>query len=429
MSKAPYAIAGIALAAIVLAAAPAEAIDFHGYGRSGVGSTLAGGSQVCFGLPNMPYKYRLGNECETYFELELADTVYKDQSGINFSYHTMVAYVTTQDGDWESLKGDSSGNDIAVRQAFVTATVPGVGNFWAGKRYYMRQDVHMIDFFYWDVSGPGAGVEEIDLGFGKLAIALMQTHAGSSQGWRPDIRLYSIGIGPGSLTIGWDGVYYSPPQSVDKGDAASLSHWLSAQYSLPLMGGRNNLTLQWANGAATPMSQYVSLGNTTDSSGFRVVEDLVINPSEAFSLGAVIEYADQKGRYSNDPANDSATWNSRKEMGIGARGIFHFSKIASVAVEAGYESIAPKTAPAGGNTDAATLIKVTPALILNAPAGPGGAYFTRPELRFFLTYASWNDVAKAAGVFGQGGCPGTEGPTFKCDANGITVGLQGEVWF
>jgi len=434
MSKAPYAIAGIALAAIMLAAAPAAAVEFHGYARAGVGSTMAGGSQVCFQAPNMDYKFRLGNECEQYAELELADTLFKDQSGIQFKYDTMLAYITNQTGTFENL---ASGGQIALRQAWVGASVPGVGTFWVGNRYYMRQDVHMIDYFWWDVSGPGAGIEDVDLGFGKLAVAILQNRPDSNetQLWKPDIRLYNIGLPLGSLTIGYDMIYRSPRQDVKAAEdaanskAAQMSHWLTAQWNVPMLGGRNVLGLQWANGAATPMSPYPSSGNSTDSSGFRVIEDIVMNPTEQFSLGGVITYRDYKQRYSNDPANDTATWNSATQLGVGARGIYHFSKIASVALDAGYSSITPKNAPAGGNKDAATLLKITPALVLNAPAGPGGAYFTRPELRFFVTYASWNDAAKAQGIFGQGGCPGTEGATFKCDANGITVGAQMEAWW
>ena len=44
-------------------------------------------------------------------------------------------------------------------------------HLWAGKRFYQRHDIHMNDFYYWDISGPGAGVENIDLGFGKLSVA------------------------------------------------------------------------------------------------------------------------------------------------------------------------------------------------------------------------------------------------------------------
>ena len=48
--------------------------------------------------------------------------------------------------------------------------LPG-STIWAGKRFYQRHDVHMIDFYYWDISGPGAGLENIDVGFGKLSLA------------------------------------------------------------------------------------------------------------------------------------------------------------------------------------------------------------------------------------------------------------------
>uniref|UniRef100_UPI00396CF417 carbohydrate porin n=1 Tax=Escherichia coli TaxID=562 RepID=UPI00396CF417 len=41
--------------------------------------------------------------------------------------------------------------------------LPG-STIWAGKRFYQRHDVHMIDFYYWDISGPGAGLENIDVG-------------------------------------------------------------------------------------------------------------------------------------------------------------------------------------------------------------------------------------------------------------------------
>jgi maltoporin len=39
----------------------------------------------------------------------------------------------------------------------------------------------MIDFYYWDISGPGAGIENVDLGFGKLSLAATRsTEAGGS---------------------------------------------------------------------------------------------------------------------------------------------------------------------------------------------------------------------------------------------------------
>jgi maltoporin len=39
----------------------------------------------------------------------------------------------------------------------------------------------MIDFYYWDISGPGAGLENIDVGFGKLSLAVTRSsEAGGS---------------------------------------------------------------------------------------------------------------------------------------------------------------------------------------------------------------------------------------------------------
>lgn len=49
----------------------AQALEFGGYVRSGVGTSVNSGKQQCFQLPGAQTKYRLGNECEQYGELEL----------------------------------------------------------------------------------------------------------------------------------------------------------------------------------------------------------------------------------------------------------------------------------------------------------------------------------------------------------------------
>lgn len=40
----------------------------------------------------------------------------------------------------------------------------------------------MIDFYYWDISGPGAGIENIDLGFGKLSLAATRSSESGGSG-------------------------------------------------------------------------------------------------------------------------------------------------------------------------------------------------------------------------------------------------------
>jgi maltoporin len=427
----------LAAMAMILAASPAAAVDFHGYARTGIGGTTAGGKQQCFAAPDADYKFRLGNECETYAEAEFAETIYKDKNGIEFKWDTMLHYKTVQAQDAENLSG--GGNEIALRQAWVGATVPQLGGalVWVGKRYFMRQDVHMIDYFYWDVSGPGAGVEGLDVKIGKLAVSVFNNRNGDRQMWRPELRLYDVDIGLGKLAFGYSAyVDSSPDSSAPTALAAkavfdareTFSHWLNAQWSVVLLGGRNNFTVQWGNGSASGLQSYPNWDGSSKSTQFRLVEDLVINPSDSWTLGASATYADYELRYNMEATNAGAAWNSGSQWGLGARPIYHINDVFSVALEVGYNSVTPNE----GNTDARTMLKATPAFLIHPPAGLGGAYFTRPELRFFVSYASWNDAAQAAGAFGQGSCAATgaaAGSVFSCDSNGLTIGAQAEAWW
>jgi maltoporin len=45
--------------------------------------------------------------------------------------------------------------------------------FWAGERHYRRQHIDIDDFYFLDMSGYGAGVEDWNLGIGKLAVAFV----------------------------------------------------------------------------------------------------------------------------------------------------------------------------------------------------------------------------------------------------------------
>jgi maltoporin len=425
-------IGAAAALALVLAASPAAAVDFHGYARTGIGGTAAGGKQQCFQTPNMDYKFRLGNECETYAEAEFAQTMYKDKSGVEFNFDTMFAYVAgNQSGSYQSF--NSGGNDIALRQIWVGAKVPQWGGVtaWVGNRYFQRQDVHMIDFFYWNSSGQGAGVENINLGFGNLHVTVFQARNGDRQSWDPELRLTGVALPLGSLSFGYQAFIDSTPDKTTPAPAGvqKVSSWLNGQWNVPMLGGRNVVTAQYATGTAAGMDGGPSWNNSSAAKSWRLVEDLVINPNAQFSMGGVFTYSDYTTRYNTStPADEFATWNSGKALGIGVRPIYHFNDITSVALELGFTSITPK---GGANTDAQTMIKATPALILHPPAGLGGAYFTRPELRFFATYASWNTAARNAGQFGQGNCAsgGTGSNVFGCDTNGLTVGAQVESWW
>lgn len=132
-------------------------------------------------------KYRLGNECETYAELKLGQEVWKEGDK-SFYFDTNVAYSVSQQNDWESTS--PAFREANVQGKNLIEWLPG-STIWAGKRFYQRHDVHMIDFYYWDISGPGAGIENIDLGFGKLSLAATRSQeAGGSYTFSSD-NIYS----------------------------------------------------------------------------------------------------------------------------------------------------------------------------------------------------------------------------------------------
>jgi maltoporin len=441
-------------AALALAATSTLAFDFHGYLRSGIGGNSAGGSQVCFANPGSGFKFRLGNECETYGELQFDQQLYKDKKGVEFKYIAMLSYSTVQRNDYESLVSGgrvtvpaptpedpgrtatvllANGNDIALRQNWVSATFPQLGNatFWVGKRYYFRNDVHIIDFFYWDTSGFGAGVQDIDIGFGKLAIAVLQNKTSfvsppdaATPGeedpsqlefrraiWRPDVRITGIPVNPdGTLELGLVLVVLSEDDTVE-GRGARVSPWVTVQHvQNNFLGGFNKLALQFATGNAVTMNQSPAFANDSEVRSYRVVEQLVFQPGPRVS-GMIA------ATFQADDTGDQVNYN----WSVGGRPELYFSDYFKIAVEAGFNQYRPEEG------DRTSLFKLTVAPTITPAAGPAGAFFTRPELRVFGTFAYWNDAARDFTVGGVPAPPG--GSVFAGENRGFTFGAQVETWF
>ena len=168
----------IAVVPALSAVAETTNFEYHGYARSGIGSSGKGGKQACFKPAGAPFKHRLGNECESFVEQKLTATLATD-NGTEFKLNTLIAYETQQQNEWENPKDD--GNSFALRELNVVArdifpALPGA-ELWAGKMYYQRHDIHQMDWYYWDVSGPGAGLQNINLGFSKLSLAWIRNEA------------------------------------------------------------------------------------------------------------------------------------------------------------------------------------------------------------------------------------------------------------
>src|SRR5215469_6187563 len=164
-----------------------SSFEFHGYLRSGYGLNSEGGQQVAFQAPGAGAKFRLGNEAETYGEFIFVNNWLNpnhDTDKAWFHTEVMIEANTTDSASYANFNNGVGIDQFRLREAFVRAGHLFEGQpdakFWAGERYYRRQHIEIDDFYPLDMSGYGAGIEDLKLGFGKIAVGFLA-------GARPDI--------------------------------------------------------------------------------------------------------------------------------------------------------------------------------------------------------------------------------------------------
>ena len=436
----------VAVAAGIMSA-QAMAVDFHGYARSGIGWTGSGGEQQCFQATGAGSKYRLGNECETYAEIKLGQEVWKEGDK-SFYFDTNVAYSVAQQNDWE-------GTDPAFREANVQGKnliewLPG-STIWAGKRFYQRHDVHMIDFYYWDISGPGAGIENVDLGFGKLSLAATRSQeAGGSYAFSSqniydktkdtandvfDVRLAQLAINPdGMLELGADYGRANTTDDYSLADGASKDGWMfTAEHTQSMLKGYNKFVVQYATDSMTTQGKGLSQGSFGSSSvnigGVNYANNVVNNNGSlvrvldhgAISLGDDWDLM-YVGMYQNIDRDDG---NGTKWWTVGVRPMYKWTPIMSTLMEVGYDNVKSQRT---GDTN--NQYKITLAQQWQA----GDSIWSRPAIRVFATYAKWdeewgyvkngNDVTKYAAATNSG-----ISTTSRGDSDEWSFGAQMEIWW
>ena len=197
--------ASLACAAGLLGVSAAHAVDWSGYFRGGpAATTVAGESRQCYGLAGPGLKYRLGNECDFYGEFQLAQAMKAD--GVDFNAVLMTNYYSPAT---ESDKSANPADNYGIEQAYVEMKGVDISPqtlFWMGKRRD-RDDVHIVDTFFVNLSGVGAGFENVDVGFGKFGMSGYKTDtptdrdaagnllaSGNNGGWRIHAQLYDIPV-------------------------------------------------------------------------------------------------------------------------------------------------------------------------------------------------------------------------------------------
>ncbi|MEP7052165.1 MAG: carbohydrate porin, partial [Pseudomonadota bacterium] len=299
-------------------------------------------------------------------------------------------------------------------------------------RYYKRESVAISDFFYWNPSGVGAGIEDIDLGYDlKLSYAAFAVDGqpnGSPQlpmqidmGVRNDLQLRGIKPYPsGEFQVGFQYIADLSNSNDANGmprttPGSSVTHggWgVTLQHVQQLLGGDNKLAVQYGKAGGTGFGTLArfyypdfSLYHDPAESRFRLVDVLTIQPMESLGGQAAFVY-----QHDNTGGDSSKTdW-----ISAGARLAFAFTEHAKLIGEVGYDHVKKSN---GADPQMLTKLTIAPAIT----AGKG--FMSRPELRLFYTWAMWNESARGATV--------DSGRLYTTTnkLSGAIFGLQGETWW
>jgi maltoporin len=397
-----------------------NAFEFHGYFRSGYGLNSVGGQQVAFQAPGAGAKYRLGNEAESYAELIFVNNWLNPNNNPGKAWmktEFMVEANTSNSASYSNFPNGLGNDQFRFREAFISAgnlleSQPNA-KFWAGERYYRRQHIDINDFYPLDMSGYGAGVEDLNVRVGKLAVAYLAgarpdivTDHGDLAKNNVDVRLYDIKAPLGTLA-GWFNFATEKGGKTASGTAIPTTDGYAfglRHQRLEWLGGYHAFGIQYGTGAASNYS--TSLDDPTrflrSSRRLLITEQVLFQPNDRFAIMPIFIYQRVKDGI---PSHDWNQW-----VSFGARPEVFFTKYLSLAFEAGIDH----TRSGNGEYDG-WLRKFTIAPQL----GAGRKFFSRPVLRAFLTYASWSP-----GLRGFVG-----GTAFQNRTSGLTYGVQAETWF
>ena len=448
-----------AAVALALGSFSASAVDFHGYFRAGVQNNLTnGGAVYCFGNGNRGHLVgRLGDECDTYAEIALSQEVFNKAKN-KFTVNTLVAWGTYEAGatekqydfqgnSWQgvgfggdrAVTGNSAwhGQRVSLREAWAGYTLPMGAQIWAGKRFYQRKDIHILDFYYLNDSGTGAGIEGIPVGnLGQVSFAVIKNQVdevgddangvNARDTYKIDTRWNGIPLWKdASLDLA---MIWGLPSTTDKQKEAAGTNPsesdLSSNSGVILMaeytqgnffGGFNKLSVTYGTDGfayAGVLNGGNHLGDSyapgdADSWGIRVIDWGLIEQDKwnlGYSLMGAYKHADQ-AHWSHPNGHDYS---------FVIRPAYKWSNFTSTVFEAGYttQKNTGWNGWANPDDDHVDAYKFT----LAQQFSPMTTFWSRPSIRFYVSYLGGDLMNKKY--------------TGQDDHDGeVSIGAQAEAWW
>ena len=437
-----------AAVALALSSVAASAVDFHGYFRAGAQASTQGGEVYCLGNGNIGHKVgRLGDECDTYAELTLNQEVY-NKANNKWTVNTLVGYGTAEgnrdlQGDsWQGVGGTGpwNGQRLSIRELWTGYQTDAGYQIWAGKRYYQRKDIHLLDLYYLNDSGYGAGIEGIDVGMGNLAFAVTKwANDGTSDYnrnvYKLDARWNGIPVGPlGNLDAS---VIYALPFISEQQEAnaagnaranransgALVTLDLNTAVNSDSVNLMNHFVVQYGTNGFGYIGQNGNHAGDNytpdlDDTGVRVIDWGTLDAGN-FGLGYSLIWAHVDN--GDDHHAAGAAWTTERSgwiYSIVLRPEYKWTEFTRTTLELGYSAQKTNGNVADVKYEDPDVYKVT----LAQQFTPGKGFWTRPAIRFYVSYIGGDE-------FAEGWAVGYKNKNKDGDEYQITVGTQVEAWW
>ncbi|MFA6122093.1 MAG: carbohydrate porin [Sideroxydans sp.] len=392
--------------AIMVSSAQAAEIgsfEFNGYTRGGMYSSPSGTPRGNYTLGGDMQKYRLGNEGDNGFEVGIGKT-FDAGNGANFGVLYMPAV-------W--------GGKQVTAQAFATMSgldIAPEAKFWAGQRRLRLKDVHVVDRFMLDYGdNTGAGVTDLNIGFAKLGVGVFtggtfdNNSSSVNNASRINVDVSEISTNSGGKLRVLGTLVRGSFQMGAQGSGLSLLH---EQSDFMAAGINNSLFLQTSNGHAAITGQFQGLGDvasgSTEQPGVQSIRIADSFDWQRGALGGQALVAYQTGKVQGGVSDGIKT----TDVSVGGRVTYAVSRNFKWLAEVGSTSRRVD----GQAQQSLNKFTIAPTLAV------GPDFWSRPELRLYVTYATWNAAASAANaVVGQFGAGGRTSSTL--------AGIQMETWW
>ncbi len=414
-----------------------------GYIRTGVGRSEGNATQAHFQMPGALNKYSLGNQADTYGELQFDYTHYLNDDK---SKSLDVVWMTSIYEDF-GTKSKMSFNFTEQLYLRVNNLFGWGETIWGGNRFYDRRAIHMLDRQWINPGqkGWGFGIENLlkkdspeDLKFAvwrfknKDVTSYINNERDNLYNYTADVRwvhkplsetlklnmAMNYSYRASNENLGYEGRHgfglfswldYNKANITNttavlfrQGANVSTDHWSGISYS-ENMSNTNYVT----NDLSKAYSLEVNNEFLYDDHDRWAVNFITMAVARNYGTKPY-NYVDGEKQYI-EGAGKMMYW-----LSAGARSSYYLSKYFRLTFEYSHEYIDNRQLDARGHLNRLTF---SPEFSLKK------GMFSRPALRPFVSYSQWSDSLKGHIGHSPNGAP------YAKSTSGLTYGLQFEIWW